>query len=231
MSGGGASQFGYGQQHPWDGNSDYSKILAAARTLIALINVATPVKVVAVDASGGIAPAGTVDVLPLVSQIDGIGNATPHSTVFGLTYFRLQGGDNAVIIDPKVGDVGFAVFADRDISAVKAAKAQALPGSRRRFSLADGVYLGAILREAPKSYIWFAPDGTITMSPDQGTTFIKLEAGKITLSADEIITHANVKNCWDADGTGFVYQANQIDTYTQGVTTNSHPPHPPEVPT
>jgi hypothetical protein len=114
---------------------------------------------VPVDQPGNVAPVGFVDVLPLVNLIDGVGTATEHVTVYGLPYFRLQGGKNAIICDPEVGDIGIAVISDRDISSVKANKAQANPGSFRRFSLADGIYLGGILNDTSNQYVRFRPDG------------------------------------------------------------------------
>src|SRR5262249_24754419 len=127
--------------------------------MLALARTAIPVKIVDATNTGGLSPVGFVDVMPLVNQVDGVGNQTPHGTVFGLPYLRLQGGSNAVIMDPQVGDIGIAVVADRDISAVKSSKGQANPGSRRRFSLADGIYIGGILNGTPKQYITFTSAG------------------------------------------------------------------------
>ena len=53
------------------------------------------------------------------------------------------------LIDPTQGDIGLAIFADRDISSVRANRAQANPGSYRRFDMADGVYIGGILNGMP----------------------------------------------------------------------------------
>src|ERR1700761_723703 len=78
---------------------------------------------------GADAVAGTVDVKIMVHQIDGLGQPTPHGPIYGVQYFRLQGGTDAVIIDPKKDDIGVAIFSRRDISKVVATKAPALPGS------------------------------------------------------------------------------------------------------
>ena len=83
------------------------------------VSTATLVKVVSVTNAGGLSPVGFVDVQPLVNQLDGAGNAVPHGVLHRLPYFRLQGGADAVILDPKVGDIGMAAFANRDISLVK----------------------------------------------------------------------------------------------------------------
>lgn len=114
-------------------------------------------------------PAQTVDIQILVNQVDGAGNATPHGIIYGIPYVRLQGGANAVIIDPVVGDIGLAVFASRDISSVKANKGQANPGSRRMFDYADGIYVGGLLNGTPTQYVEFTPTGINVVSPTQVT--------------------------------------------------------------
>lgn len=231
-----SENFGYGQQDPNDSTSDFNKISFAVRQMMAKLNTMKLVKVTAVhvDAPKTVGPAGTVDVLPLVTQLDGNGNSVPHGTVYGIPFFRLGGGGNALVCDPQVDDIGMVLVSDRDISAVKSTRAQAIPGSRRMFDIADGVYVGGVLALTPTCYVAFvdvngAPG--IVLSPDGGTTSITIAAGKVTIVADEIISHAKVKNVWDALGTGFVYQAGQIDTYTTGVPSSPHAPHPPEVPT
>lgn len=114
-------------------------------------------------------PAQTVDIQILVNQVDGAGNATPHGIIYGIPYVRLQGGANAVIIDPVVGDIGLAVFASRDISSVKANKGPANPGSRRMFDYADGIYVGGLLNGTPTQYVEFTPTGINVVSPTQVT--------------------------------------------------------------
>ena len=149
----------YGQQTPTDSNSDLNAIAAVVRTMIAELSTMKLVKVKAVH-GGGVAAAGTVDVIPLVSQVDGNGYGTVHGTVYGLPWSRVQGGKSAIICDPVAGDIGYVIAADRDISKVKATQAAALPGSGRSFDIADGVYAGACLNAAaPTTYIQFKPDG------------------------------------------------------------------------
>ena len=128
-------------------------------------NFAQLVKIIKVVNAGELTATGFVDVMPLVNQLDGQDNAVPHGVIYNLPYFRVQGGANAVIIDPQVSDIGLAVFADRDISAVKASKAQANPGSMRRGSYADGLYLGGFLNGTPSQVVRFAADGIHVTSP------------------------------------------------------------------
>lgn len=152
---------GVGQQTPGDGNSDFTALAFIIRQKLALLDVMKLVKVEAVHGGGAAAKPATVDVLPLVSQVDGAGNATPHGTVYGIPVLRLQGGTGAIVLEPKVGDVGFVVCADRDISAVKAAETPdktVTPGSFRKMSIADGVYVGGCLNKAPEQFIAFTDD-------------------------------------------------------------------------
>lgn len=172
-----------GQQTPSDTNGEYNAIRAIVMAGISRVNTSSEVKVVAVTNSGGLSPVGFVDVQPLVNQVDGSGKATPHGILHRLPYFRLQGGTDAVILDPKVGDIGIAIFADHDISAVNNTKAQANPGSGRRFDMADGMYIGGVLNGTPEQYVQFNTSGITIHSP----TKITLSAPDIEFNADNSI--------------------------------------------
>lgn len=151
---------------------EFNRTAFLVRMMLNKTNIATLVKVMAVSNNGDNSPVGTVDVQVLVNQLDGQNNAVPHITIYGLPYFRLQGGTNAIILDPQKDDIGLAIFADRDISAVKTAKGQANPGSFRRNDFADGLYIGVFLGESPDQYIQFNDDGVTVKSPN----LIKLSA-------------------------------------------------------
>ncbi|MHB1953090.1 MAG: hypothetical protein ACYCOU_05030, partial [Sulfobacillus sp.] len=128
---------------------------------------ASLVKVKACTNKGGLSAVGTVDVQILVNQIDGQGISTPHVTMYGLPYLRLQGGSNAVIVDPQVGDIGIAVFASRDITNVKSTKGQSNPGSYRMHDFADGLYLGGLLNGIPTQFVQFSSSGISIVSPNE----------------------------------------------------------------
>lgn len=130
------------QSRPSSGNNEINALTFFVKQLLGQLNIATLVQVKAVHVTSRISPVGYVDVQPLVDQVDGAGRPVTHTIINNVPFLRLQGGACAVIVDPHVGDIGFCVFADRDISAVKAAKASKPPGSRRRFNLADGLYVG-----------------------------------------------------------------------------------------
>lgn len=152
------------------------------------VRTATLVKVVNVTNDGDLSPVGFVDVQPLVAQLDGHGNVMPHGVIHNIPYFRIQGGTDAVIIDPKQNDTGICIFADRDISAVKSAKGAATPGSRRKFDMADGLYIGGVLNGVPQQYIQFTSSGIVARSPNAITCI----APQINLGADGQSLHALV---------------------------------------
>lgn len=143
----------------------YGALDFAVRQIIAGKAFSGPVKVVAVH-GGGVGVPPTVDVQPMVNQQDGLGNQVPHATVYGLGVFRLQGGNGACILDPAVGDIGDAIYADRDISGVKATQDVSPPGSFRQNSYADGIYYGGILNVAPTQYVQIFSGGIMIKAPN-----------------------------------------------------------------
>lgn len=168
--------------------TEYLNLVFVIQQLMGGMATATIVRVVACTNDGDLSPAGTVDVLPLVNMLTGDSVAFGHEVLHGLPYSRLQGGDNAVIIDPKVNDLGIAVFASRDISAVVKSKSQANPGSARQFSMSDGMYIGGLLNGAPTQYVQFTDTGITIKSPSK----ITLEAPEIDLKGAVVQTGGDV---------------------------------------
>ena len=95
-----------------DANDQFSRMQAVIDSHMAGKATATLARVVAAH-GGGVGPVGTVDVQPLVNQVDNAGTPTPHGVLYGLPYLRYQGGMSALIIDPMPGDIGCVVFASR----------------------------------------------------------------------------------------------------------------------
>lgn len=177
------SSEGYvGTQGPESRASEFNAVEFVITQLLNKRNYTTLVRVMAVRSVGEVAPVGFVDVQIMLNQIDAAGNSMPHGIVNNVPYFRLQGGANAVIIDPQVGDIGMATFADRDISSVKANRAISNPGSKRRADIADGLYTGGFLNGVPTQYVRFTDGGIEVVSPTQ----VKLKAPIIVL--DGVVT-------------------------------------------
>lgn len=177
----------YGQATPFDGNTDFDVVRFHCRQLLAELDTMKLVSVIAVHGGGGaIARAGTVDVLPLVNQLDGQGNATPHGVVYGIPWWRLQGGSGAVVIDPVIGDIGYVAVSDRDISNVVRAGQQSNPGSYRKYSVADGIYVGGCLNGPPTQYVAITTTG-VTIADLSGNV-IRLMAGGIFVTGNLVVT-------------------------------------------
>lgn len=179
-----------GFEEPQDTKSDFLSSSFLITQIVNKLATTALVRVAAVSNAGGVSPVGTVDVVPMVHQVDGQGNPTEHGTIHNVPYFRLQGGTDAIILDPKVGDIGVAVFCSRDISAVKRTKAPAAPPSNRRFDWADAVYFGGPLNGTPTQYVQFSSDGITVHSP----TKVTISAPLLVVNADTITTTGSITN-------------------------------------
>jgi len=176
-----ADQAVYPQKTPSSGNNTENQLAFIIQQQLGQLAVATLVEVMAVHPGAGLL-VGFVDVQPLVNQVAGDGTAQGHTTIYGVPYLRVQGGANAVIVDPVVGDIGMAMFADRDLSSVKATGAAASPASARRFSLADALYFGGWnMAVQPTSYVQVT-QGAINIVLPGGTSAV-LTPGQCTITA------------------------------------------------
>ena len=180
---------GFASAH--DQGDDFAQLHFFVKQMLRGQATATIVQVQSVTTSGGLSPVGYVDVLPMVHQVDGAGQSVPHGPLHNLPYFRLQGGVNAIVMDPAEGDIGLAIFASRDISKVKNTRAPAVPGSKRVQDMADGLYVGGFLNGAPANYIQFDADGNIHLKP-AATVFVVGDmdvSGEVTASGIPLSAH------------------------------------------
>ena len=223
-----------GPIEPQDTLGQYNRDSFVILQWMAKMQTATLVKVMACTNNGGLSPFGYVDVLPLVNQIDGVGNPTPHETIYNIPYFRLQGGNNAVIIDPNVNDIGLCVFASRDISKVKATQAQANPGSYRTYDWADGLYVGGLLNGIPSQYVQFNNEGISLTSPVAvilNAPDVKINAATVEINGTTSVTMTtptfNVNGAMNVSG-DIIGQSVNLKTHTHsGVMTGSANTGPP----
>lgn len=198
-----------GALQPWSTWGEYNNLIFVIQQALAKMQTATLVRVDACSNDGGLSPVGTVDITPLVNQVDGNGNPTPHVTIYNVPYTRLQGGTDAFILDPKIGDIGLAVFASRDISKVKSTKSQANPGSYRQYDFADAIYLGGVLNGVPQQYVRFSAAGIELVSPTKITLrapAIELD-GPVTMTetldvAGAVIMHETLEVTEEISGNG-----------------------------
>ncbi|ELG6863975.1 oxidoreductase [Salmonella enterica] len=121
-----------------------------------------------------------IDARPMVMGVAADGSPVEHEVIYNLPVWRLQGGGNAVIMPPHVGDIGFLGICDRDISAVKATRQAAMPGSKRTHNYADAIWLGGVLNGTPVQFVEFADNQIRVISP-----------WKVEISAPEGIVNAS----------------------------------------
>lgn len=226
-------------QAPVSATTDRSVLAFVFNQLLRGKAFACMVRVDACTNSGGITPSGTVDATILANQVGGGGsNPTPHISIYGLPYMRLQGGDCAIIIDPKPGDVGIAVFAMRDETLVRAAAvanqttpgsvpAQASPGSDRTCDYADGMYLGGLLNGVPVNYMAITDAQTTIFH----TTKIVISAPSVEIDASTAVTvtspNVNASGNITADGT--IYGKTDVTFGPDATSGNTHE-HPTAAP-
>lgn len=172
--------------NPEDYIDEIAVLRFAMRQLMAKLETMTPVTVIAVHPGTGTPPvAGTVDVKPLLTMLDGDGNAVKPGVIYTIPYFRLQGGPWAVVIDPAAGDFGYIVSASRDISNVtKKSPAPAVqnPGSWRQYSYSDGIYMGGAFNNVPAATCWFKSDGTFQISTQDGVVIKSDGSGNLAMT-------------------------------------------------
>lgn len=203
-----------------DTTDEFNRMAFVVRSIMAQQATTTLVIVRAVEDD-------TVDVQPMVSQVDGAGNAVDHGVIHGLPVWRLQGGNSAVIVVPSVGDIGLAVFASTDISNVKRAKEPTTPGSFRRFDWSDGIYLGGLLNAPAEQFVRMDSAGiTITTADDQPVTInadtVVINADTVSMSGDLDVTGSI------SSGAGSTFGGKAFDTHQHsGITTGGGTSGPP----
>lgn len=144
------------------------------------VNTCELVKVVAVEGM-------FVDVVPMVLGTDGEGNAVDVGTIYHLPFLRVLGGENGIIINPKVNDIGLVCYCQRDISKVIASGVQSIPNTVRVLDSQDGIYVCTVasLNNAPTRFIEFTDSGIVITGNSSVTINGDVTVnGKITATGD-----------------------------------------------
>ena len=188
-----------GQKKPNTAASGYNSLQFMVQQAIRnQVHTAIPVQVQAVDGL-------FVDVLPLVSNVDGFGETVEPTTIYHLPVFRYHAGVGAVILDPVVGDKGLAIFCQSDSSTVnEGTNTPQQPGSFRRFSMSDGFYIGGFHNAAPTVYIEIKQDGEVVI----------VAPNKLTVTSPSATFSGNVTMAGNLSVTG--------DANISGISFNSH---------
>lgn len=170
-------------------SSDYNALSFIIQQAIrGQVNTAIVVKVVGVSA-------GYVDVLPLVTQIDGFGDAVQPTTLYKLPYMRYHGGICAVKLDPVIGDIGLAVFAQKDCSSVGVGTTEPQkPASFRENTMANGFYIGGFLNQEPSCYVELKQSGEVVINAPAGLTINNNVTvnGDVVASGKSLVNHTHM---------------------------------------
>ena len=178
-------------QKPTSGATEYQTWQFMIMQRLLRAQTITLVQVKAVY-GGGTEAGGTVDVLPLVDQVDGAGNAIPNQKLFNRPFMRAQGGQSAFIVDPEEGDIGVMVFGSRDLSAALASGQEGPPASLREFNYADGLYLLSIPRVAATTYIQISSAGIVMRASTVNINGATISSSGIITDGDGIVSNTHV---------------------------------------
>lgn len=125
----------------------------------------------------------TVDIEPLVTQLSTDGKPIPHDTIYNVLCADFSAGKLAIIIKPKIDDVGLALICHDDISGVKRSMGNKSPPiSMRHNSLSDSVYLGAAMKEQPETYLVIEDDKVTVHSKD-----VLIEADNVKMTGNLLV--------------------------------------------
>ena len=182
----------FGQVGEYDLTTEFGRISFMIQQALGAARFGTPVKIVAVH-GGGVGPAPTVDVQPLVKMMDIKGNSSSHGTVYGIPVYRNQAGKNVIINDPLVGDTGWLSVGDRDIQSFKNnGGKESNPGSSRRNSMSDGIYHAAIcMQVTPNQYLHYI-DGVGIDIVDCNGNVIHMQSAGVNINGLIIDKHGNL---------------------------------------
>lgn len=163
--------------------------------LIREIHTATPVEVKAVRIIDD--RVGFVDVLPLLEETDTNDAVIEQSLIYNVPFLRVQGGQSAVVLDPAEGDIGLAVFAERDATALATTLQAGPAATKRAYSSADGFYFGGFLNGPPTQWVKFLAGaagidihtpGDLTLSAVGAITLTS--GGATTINAASFVVNA-----------------------------------------
>ena len=182
------------------GSSEYNVLDFVIRSIICgLVNTAIPVRVDKVDRPADGAGAGYLSATPLIKMRSAKGDALDMVSIPKLRWFRLQHGTAAIIVDPKPGDIGLAVFAQQDVSALNGGNEPIQPGSFRCYSISDGFYFGGFWGKKPTTFIRIEDDGKVTVTAPQSVVVntinatvnasgsTKIDSPSVTITGDTTI--------------------------------------------
>ena len=152
-------------------SSEYNALHFIITSIIkGLVNTAIPVRVDAIERPGTGGGARYLSATPLVKMRSAAGDALESVSIPKLRWFRLQHGKAAIVVDPKPGDIGLAVFAQQDVSALNGGNEPVQPGSFRAYDMSDGFYIGGFFGPPPTTFVHIEDSGDIVITGPKNVT-------------------------------------------------------------
>lgn len=185
---------------PFEAQFDHDRALEyVIRNLLRRTHTADLVQVT--NVTPGTSAVGFLTVQPVILDQDTNGIVIVGTPIFNVPFIRYQSGLSAVIMDPVIGDIGLAIFGERDITGVKARAIQGQPlagaaVTDRVHSSADALYIGGMLNGAPTQWVKFLPSaggidittpGSLTLEAQTITT---TSTGTTTINAQALVINA-----------------------------------------
>jgi len=95
----------------------------------------------------------TIDVRPMLTEIDGNGNQIEQSILYGIPILQIQGGTSGLKIEYKENDIVLCAFCDKDIQSLVRSKKTSAPTTDLITPLNSGICIGAVLFNEATIYI------------------------------------------------------------------------------
>lgn len=197
------------------GSNEFNTLSFLIERMLAQVFTIKLVRVKTVDIA-----TGSLSCTPLVSNIDGEGNAISGGIYYDVPYVRIQGGSSGLICDPAINDIGIIMFCDRDSTGAIKTKKEGLPSSLEVLGNSSPVYIGATLFSNPSVYVKITNNGIEIKGNTQilnNTTI----TGKLTVDDLDVSGSGKIEELEAGNGaTGvFVSQDGKAVTVTKGIVT------------
>lgn len=82
----------------------------------------------------------TIDVIPIICDVDSNGNPITETPIFGVKFIEWQYGINAIKAKPAIGDIGLLVVCTKDTKNI----ISGMVGDFGSFELESGIYFGGL---------------------------------------------------------------------------------------
>lgn len=160
----------------------------------------------------------TIDVIPVIQEVDANNEAVPLDIIPNIKYIRWQFGNNAIKAVPAIGDIGIMIISKKDASRISINSG--IVTTKREYCLQDGVYIGGLLgfNSEPTQFIDFTENG-IDITSDKDLT---INVKNATINASESASVISpVVNLGTDTGFGVARIGDSVDLITGKITTGS----------